>query len=249
MSENVNNTTDATRFYLVRLLQDAATIFNLGFDYDDVTDTLIIEHASFFDTQINTINLFASPVIVGKNKFKFDKSNNPKKESFTWPVANKDFNASITYTGACVNKDLEETVITTEYIVTDIAAIESSGDLLYRAKNIFLTLVTTEGVMYWDDTYHRPNGLLSWPSLWVLHKWGRPLKTGKVFINDSQFTTTFETARKIKLQEAIQTPIPNDEVLKFNLRDKVLTQIGLGDITSATLKIPEHVLELNVRHE
>lgn len=264
VSENSNPLAFANRYKVKDVFKDLVTLFNLGFDYDKDNDVLIIEHVSYFETNKRVVDLtgdFLFSFLHGKHRFKFDKSNVAVREVFRWPSeTSPEWEMGYFYEGSCVDYDFEQKVISTDYIFTDLGKIheeifETSTDGSktnpYKSSTmIFLALVDSNQLLVWDDVWHRPNGLLSYPSLEVLHRYGRQLPAGDLELaNTPPQSVVFETWEYNRVQDDFGVPMTCEDIQTFNpATDRFKTQMGEGRIKEAKIACPQNVLTLKLAH-
>lgn len=265
-ASNATGSDAASRFNVDKLMQDLQLVFNLAFDYDYSTGTLIIEHISFFKerNRINLIDTSLSKFIVGKHKYYYDKEKVVPEERFIWCLpSDPEFNLTYRYNGSCVNYKLSPEDKTTTYLFTDIGYLErqiyevtSGSDSTaidqYKSTNALFMAVIDQAefiqYMVWDDAFDRPNGLLSYPSLEILYRWDRPAETGELTMLGASTNVTFETWRLNKIQDSISVPMTCEDIDEFNPHDNVKTQMGWGEIEEAEITVPENRIKLKLRH-
>lgn len=114
-------------------------------------------------------------------------------------------------------------------------------------NTIFLALVDTDNHFVWDEDYPRPNELLSYRALEVLHYWKRPQLEGT--INEDTFPTDFITQRRLKKQVDLTFPICCEDVDNFKASILVKTQMGWGEISKATIDDPPREMTLSLLHD
>lgn len=89
------------------------------------------------------------------------------------------------------------------------------------------------------------NGHLSFPNLlYNYHQYHRPQKKG--FINGRE--TVFKSIKRTRKQ-TIVIPFACCDILQFRPQGLVKTQLGWGEIESATYDDPNQILTLNLLHD
>ena len=117
-----------------------------------------------------------------------------------------------------------------------------------RDRNtIFLALIDDNNHFVWDENYPRPNELLSYRALEVLHYWKRPLLEGT--INDDELPTDFLTQRRLKQQVDLTFPICCDDVDNFQGNILVKSQMGWGEIKKAVISDPPQEMTVSLLHD
>ena len=129
-----------------------------------------------------------------------------------------------------------------------VQKFQEDNPFKHPAQNtIFLALIDDNNHFVWDENYPRPNELLSYRALEVLHYWKRPLLEGT--INDDELPTDFLTQRRLKQQVDLTIPICCDDVNNFQGNILVKSQMGWGEIKKAVISDPPQEITLSLLHD
>lgn len=270
----------------VIFLQSLKEMFNLGFDYDPITNYVTIEHISYFEKErrIDLTALQLVEYIKGFHKYEYDNSKSPLIEKYRMAMdSSRSFEMDILYSGDCISPDRQTENHTSANIYTDlryISDIRCDGqsyfaDVVIRSSDsefinprifpptaklqednqfkrpaintVFLALVDTDNLFVWSEEYPRPNELLSYRALEVLHYWKRPQLSGT--INEDELPTDFLTQRRLKKQVELTFPICCEDVDNFKAKILVKSQMGWGEIEKATIDDPPREMTLTLLHD
>lgn len=214
-----------------------------------------LEHISYWEGKL-MLDLTAAGVvdyIKGSYKYKYEKLDLPKKETWMWldSTPDTDFKGVPIIYDSCFNEDKNsnEKTYSADYTVTDIVNLRRNVE---AASNDGMALIAGDG----SGLIRRDTGLLSGlvklnaslsfaNLLYNYHRWERPQMSGRMNNNDEIFETKMHTRK----QDPVSVPICCEDALAFDPKDKVKTQMGWGVIETATLTDPEGELELNIRHQ
>jgi hypothetical protein len=129
-----------------------------------------------------------------------------------------------------------------------VQKFQEDNPFKHPAQNtIFLALIDDNNHFVWDENYPRPNELLSYRALEVLHYWKRPELEGT--INDDELPTDFLTQRRLKQQVDLTIPICCDDVNNFQGNILVKSQMGWGEIKKAVISDPPQEITLSLLHD
>jgi len=257
---------------VIQFLQSLQVVFNLGFDFDPVTNKLIIEHISFFDRD-RRIDLTSDELrkyIRGGHKWSYDNNVVPKVEKYNWAMDSSiSFDMSITYSGSCVDPENKEEQHIAQLIYTDIRYISDirTADKVgvgrygetYQAVALdtpfnnpsdpllLLTLVDADGYIYWNWNYPRANGSLAYKAMEILYHWERPLLSG--VIDEYASPSSFKTARKVRKQVPLSVPICCDDVTNMRSNILVKSQMGWGAVEKLTINDPPGEMTIELIHD
>ena len=133
-------------------------------------------------------------------------------------------------------------------ITLDSENYQEDNPFKHPSQNtIFLALIDDDDYFVWDENYPRPNELLSYRALEVLHYWKRPELEGT--INDDELPTDFLTQRRLKQQVDLTIPICCDDVNNFQGNILVKSQMGWGEIKKAVISDPPQEITLSLLHD
>lgn len=233
------------RITFLQFLTDLKKVFNLGFGFDEDTQTIIIEHISFFkyERRIDLTSEQLVKYIRGGHKFSFDTENIPSVEKFGWSQDfSKTFGMQIDYFGSCTGDNSTESNLYAERLYTDLRYISEKYTEFQDSDGIFMALVDENGFLVEQNDTVRVNDYLSFPNLSILHYWQRPNIQGYL---DETFTT-FKTETKKRKQIPLAVPICCDDVNNFKPDILVKSQMGWGEIAEVTITDPPRELKLNL---
>lgn len=204
-------------------------MFQVRWNYDSGTDTINVEHVSWFDSTTDGLDLTNEPLAQGMNQYQYIKEKMPKYEKFAFMEANNTnfVGYPIYYDSACVDQNPESNnseitlPVTTdlEYIIFDGLEIADEGIVILSNR--------LSGGLYYVEKSTAPfspqvklNTHLSWSMLHHAYfRHNRVLISG--YLNN--VLTTFWTARKTIKQDvsAIVCPVDN-----FDPLDRITTELG-----------------------
>lgn len=235
-----------SRITFLQFLTDLKKVFNLGFGFDTDTQTIIIEHISFFKL-LRRIDLTSSQLIKyirGGHKFSFDTENLPNVEKFGWSQDfSQTFGMKIEYFGACTAESNNELNLYTERLYTDLRYISQRHEEFTDSDAIFMALINEDGYLVEQNDNIRVNDYLSYPNLLTFHMWERPLIQGYV---DENYTT-FITSKKLRKQIPLSVPICCDDVKNFKPDILVKSQMGWCEIDEVSVFDPAPELKVTLK--
>ena len=209
------------------LMEILKGMFEVYWDYDAGTNTINVEHKSFWSTSAGMD--LRSQVIAKNNKFAYLKDKMPKYEKFSWMEALSDNfkGLAIWYDSKCVNQDSESNSVETilnvttdlEYIQTTPLEISDEGFVVI-CNNYGGGVYTVERSLGVYANEVRYNMHLSWANLhnaYFRHE--RVLSEG--YLNGS--LTDFWSAQKNKGQECFAIVCPEDG---YDPADYITTELG-----------------------
>jgi|GEM_PF-4938243 len=245
--DSLDTSTEATiaRITFLQFLTDLKKVFNLGYGFDEDTQTIIIEHISYFilERRIDLTSDQLVKYIRGGHKFSFDTENIPSVEKFGWSQDfSKTFGMQIDYFGSCTGDNSTESNLYTERLYTDLRYISEKYTEFQESDGIFMALVDENGFLVEQNDTVRVNDYLSFPNLSILHYWQRPIIQGYL---DETFTT-FKTETKKRKQIPLAVPICCEDVYNFKPDILVKSQMGWGEIAEVTITDPPRELKLNL---
>lgn len=219
-------------------------MFQVQWMYDVGTDTIIVEHISYF-TRGAGLDLRNQLMTVATNKYTYKKEAMPKFEKFSFVEAdNLDFvGVPIYYDSYCVNADPENNTtelavnVTTdlEFIINNKEAIADEGFVILCNYLNVTYFVELEGGALSGDV--KLNNHLSWANLqWKYFRHNRILIEG--FINNRPLT--FWSARKTKIQEC-SAIICTD----YDPSDEITTELGETYFGGAKATVEQSSLKPN----
>lgn len=240
-------------YKLKDLLDSLRTIFNVFWYIDN--SKLIIEHISYFQNNymLDMTKESLKHRIRGFHKYQYKKEELPITEKFKWMEDSDidgDFDApSIKYNKVFSydKEDGKNTEYSTKSITTNIEFISLNKDKISDAGFVIAavkngSIIASKGVI--SGTY-KINAPLCFANLLdALHRHDRPQINGNMNNSD----TRFETARKIRKQDPISIEICCTDLSEFDPKDLVKTQLGWGEVETATFKDPASLLTLNLTH-
>jgi hypothetical protein len=188
-------------------------MFNVRWEYDDVTNIFTIEHISFWNETAG-IDLRNRTLTESTNKYVYDKGDMPSQEQFDFMEAEDNNYAThvISYKSPCTNQDKESNIVkyinnvTTdiEYIQRNVADAEYLGSSISNDGFVILANYEDGGLYYvykasaYESAQSSYNVYLSWSYLLrAFFRHERTLLTG--FIQGTAID--FISAKKIKIQE------------------------------------------------
>ena len=239
---------------------DIKQMFNLCLIIEE-DNTLRLEHISYVSGQ-RILDLTQDALVAcleGLWSYSYDKEKRPQKETFKW---NLDSDGSSDWDGAYFeypdlcsndNEDTKETEITIKGISTNVAYFYNNEDADRENEGVFLVSTFSAGTNF--NLIHftlgpisgayQLNNPLSWANLIEsLHIYRKPVAFGIMNGKD----TIFQTIKRTKEQPEITVPMCCTDIREFDPVDLIRTQLGLGELVSATYKDPGEVLKLNILH-
>lgn len=249
---NADNATIA-RIKFIDFLSSLRVMFNLGFSYNDNTNTLNIEHLSYFNKECHIDLTLPNLVryIRGGHKYSYDNNELKKHEKYAWGAeCSIFFDMDIDY-DICVAPTDNEVTYTAESLYTDLRYIadisEVDTETFVNADTplIFIALVDSEDVVVFDASNPRPNSFCSYRGLELFHYYKRPHREGRI---DDGSITIFDVQRPVKKQIPLSIPICCTDVVNFDPSTLVRSQMGLGEIDTATIEDPPRTLTINLYH-
>lgn len=238
---------------LYDLLENLRIAFNVRWDIID--GFFRIEHLTYWQQRNLMLDLTQAALkhrIAGFHKYKYLKEESPVREKFSWmEPSDDDFDSfPIEYDPQCSydNESENEIEENANIITTNISFIISNPDKIADPGNVLVA--TRDGAVITDLCYisqsNRVNAPLAFSNLlYNLHRHGRPQYRGKMNKQDEEFITKVRT----RSQEGITLQLCCNDLATFDPQDSVKTQLGWGDVESATLTDPQSVLKLNLVHE
>jgi hypothetical protein len=236
------------------LMEILRAMFNVYWNYDALTDTINIEHISWF-TKIAGLDLRNQLSCTATNKYKYLKSEMPKFEKFNFMEADyPDFvGVPIWYDSACVNQDAENNIkeisinVTTdlEYILDNEDAISDEGFVILCTWSNGGTnyVERIQGILGSDD---KLNMRLSWSRLQqAYHRHNRILLTGYM----NEILNNFCSTIKMKSQDCSAIICPTED---YNSEDEITTELGetyFGGTNASVLKAsirPNNVIDFEL---
>lgn len=200
-------------------------LFQVQWQYDALTDTIIVEHVSYFPQNAG-LDLRNQLTTVATNKYSYKKEAMPKYEKFSFVEAdNEDFvGVPIYYDSYCVNTDPESNTkelavnVTTDlqYIIDNPDAIADEGFVILCNYLDVTYFVELEGGALSGDV--KLNNHLSWANLHNrYYRHNRVLIEG--YMND--VLTTFWSAIKTKVQDCSAIVCTD-----YDPADEITTELG-----------------------
>jgi hypothetical protein len=242
---NTGEEATVAKITFLQFLTDLKKVFNLGFGFDEDTQTIIIEHISFFkyERRIDLTSEQLVKYIRGGHKFSYDTENLPAVEKFGWSQDfSTTFGMEINYYGACTGGSISESNLYTERLYSDLRYISQKYEEFQDSDGIFMALVDENGFLVEQNDTVRVNDYLSFPYLSILHYWERPLIEG--YLDETY--VTFKTAVKNRKQVPFSFPICCEDVANFKPDILVKTQMGWGEIDDVTISDPPREMKLNL---
>lgn len=240
---------------LQKLLENLHKGLNVYWDIID--DVFRIEHITYWQQRNLMLNLTQDSLkhrIAGLHRYKYLKEEVPIKETWSWMEKtdnNGDFDGlPIEYNEYCSfgdessnEVDFQCDIITTnvEYIILNSDKIADAGNVLICTRNN--GILSDIGRL---SNQYKINGALGFANLmYHLQRYGRPQISGKLNGLDEAFFTKLRT----RSQEGITLQLCCDDLATFDPQHSVKTQLGWGDVESATLTDPQSIIKLNLVHE
>ena len=205
-------------------------MFQVKWNYDVVTDTINVEHISWFGTAAG-LDLQTQLMTEATNKYAYLKEIMPKYEKFAFAEADgRNFvGEPILYESGCVNQDPDSNITETfinvttdlEYILTNPDAINDEGFVIlcnYDAGGADYHVELQLGAL--EDDIVALNMHLSWANLMDCYfRHERVLIQG--YMNG--LITTFWTALRTKIQKCSAIICPSDD---YDPSDEITTELG-----------------------
>lgn len=225
-----NLSTDAATIAMMSwndLMEILWGMFQVLWDYDSATNTINVEHISFW-SPADGMNL-RTQLISKSNKFAYSKEKMPKYEKFSWMEAlSENFKGrSIWYDSKCVDQNPESNTLEISLpVTTDLEYIQTVPSEI--ADDGFVILCNTysggiyvvERILGKYTNEVRYNMHLSWANLhdsYFRHE--RVLSQG--YMNAA--LTDFWTAKKNKIQECFAIVCPSDN---YDPSKYITTELG-----------------------
>lgn len=220
-------------------------MFQVTWNYDVVTDTINIEHISWFSSS-SGLDLRNQLMTEATNKYSYLKEVMPKYEKFLWMESSDMMftGVPIWYNSKCVNPDpktnIKETLlkVTTdlEYIIDNPNSISDDGFVIlcnYVSGGNYYVLIEASAV----GSEIRLNMHLSWTNLHNRYfRHNRVLIEG--YLNDN--LTTFWTAQKNIKQVDIYTQLCSED---YDPSDEITTELGETYLGGAKAKVQQSELK------
>ena len=222
-------------------------MFQVRWDYDLATDTILVEHISYFSGG-SGLDLRTQLISKASNKYAYIKEEMPRWEKFNFMEASgyNFFAVPINYDSNCVNQDPESN--STEIVLnvtTDIEYMINYPEQISDAGFVILCNYLDTGQYYvkWGigagDGLMALNAHLSWANLHNNYfRHNRVLIEG----NMNAALTTFWTAKKTKKQETFAIVCPEDG---FDPSEEVTTELGETYFSGAKGKVQRAELNPN----
>jgi|GEM_PF-5217543 len=243
----------------VKKILDALKVAgNLDIDIDG--DTVRIEHLSYWADTVQ-MDLTLSDFIYLLNdkwKYTYDQDAQPKTEIIAWGSETdgkgKDFDGyPITYDNSCVNdkENKSEKVYMASNFLSNILKIIGNEDYYDDTETIVMmstngTFVINSAVQPISGTSKLNGNLAMGYLIPRYYRYGRPFKEG--FINN--LLLLMYRSLRLKLQAPITIPMDcNDYLNNYDPSGLIKTQLGAGEIESATYIDPDQTLEIKLRHK
>lgn len=231
-------------------------MFAVEWQIQDSGATLRIEHISYF-TGTNGDDLTSlHPVYVkNKNAFSYQVANLVPREKFEWmdETTDSDFKGlDIIYPAGCADAGREASVIRVDGVFTDLGTVNSSPGNVQDTGLFFLATDEISGSYYINREAGeisgeiKPNAHLSWANLQENYlSWNRLFPSGNMNNQD----ITFNDYIRAKKQESLFFPISVTNFFTLDYSDKINTEIGWGEISSATYSAKSCLLTVELLHE
>jgi len=239
---------------LESLMCNYFAMFNIRFEIVD--GKLRIEHVSYFESIKNQgLDLTVNYGHCLPNKYSYSASNFPQFEQFNWMDEVSDYfeGEDIEYKSGCTElgekQDYDVDCITTDinYILAnsfedpDTGAV--SNDVIDYDGFVLINAIEFNGSLYVDDN----NNHLSFTELQKCY-WLHDRFQYDVCICGEDICA--ESAKKTKLQEPIIiTDFCCEDLKNFNPKDLVKTNLGWGEVVSASYSAKAQCLELTIIHD
>lgn len=237
-----------------RMYENLRSLHNLGFTIDKDTNTIRLEHISYFKEK-RMLDLTSSKFIddiKASWKYTYDKQQLPIRENFKFMEPTSfEFDAGpIEYEAACSNdqKSANDITFTADYMVTAVDDIVEHPDK-YSEQGIVIIERSDLGFIVSGDTFRsgvQRNGNLAWGALQdVYYRFDRPQAQGSM---NGQLTN-FDSFKRTRKQVPIQIQLCCSDFDQFDPLDLVRTQLGWGEIVSAKYNEPQEVMTLEIIHD
>jgi len=209
------------------LMEILRGMFQVYWIYDHLTDTIYVEHISYWNTFAAGLDLRVQALCVATNKYSYIREKMPKYERFSWMEANDSsfIGVAIRYDSDCVNQDANSNIVETnlqvttdlEFIYKNPEAIDDDGWVILQNSGAGPTY-TVEMELTVDTLDTLWNAHLSWANLHHNYfRHNRVMIEG--YINNT--FVTFATAQKTKKQECTAIVCDN-----YNPNDDITTELG-----------------------
>lgn len=248
-----NNATNGKLNYK-NLLNQLRVLFNVRYQISGTT--LRIEHVSYFEDALangeNLVTDFATR-IAGKHSYQVDDGKVPKAERWQFMEAvSEDFTGEpITYSCFSDESATEETYVA-DRVNCDIGNIIAKPDSYADDGFVFGACDEVSGTYYLivTESTLSPgtlllNGPLCIPNLLEnLHTYERPLISGTL----NGTPTTFDSAIRRKRQTALTIPYGPADYFAWDASNLINTQMGWGEVESASWNAATCQFTLNINH-
>ena len=202
-------------------------MFQVTWDYDDITDTINVEHISWWVPGVG-IDLRTQLSTQATNKYSYTKEVMPKYEKFVMAEADDPnfVGADIWYDSSCVDSNsktnIRETAIN---VTTDIDYIENNPENIASEGFVIMACFEFGGYYFvisdfgkYDTTSFKNNMPMSWANLQNSYfRHNRVLIEG--YMNGS--LETFWSSQKVKQQECTAILCAD-----YDPRDEITTELG-----------------------
>lgn len=210
------------------LMEIVWVMFQVQWDYDSVTDTINVEHISWW-TKDAGLDLRTQLLTQSTNKYSYSKDQMPKYEIFSFAEADDDnfVGTPIRYESKCVNPDPDSNRVSQSInVTTDLEYIIDNPDAIADEGFVILCNYLDGGNYYVESDYtpyipsYKLNNHLS-----VANLQHRYYRHNRVLINGymNEIPTTFWTAQKTKIQECYAIICPSDN---YDPGDEITTELG-----------------------
>lgn len=241
---------------LKELLEDLDILHNVKWFIDD-NEQFRLEHISYFSgsRMMNLTTEENRKYIVGSFKYKYNDYEIPKTE--TWKAivegGGADFlGQPIEYSGYCSNaKEFKHVEYATKILYADVTRAYYSPGQMPDEEHKYVIL-STKNYSAINLTFgllsNQPwlNACFSWANLMdYFHQYDRPHYTGK--LNGEQ--KNFFSVKYVRTQEKITIPMCCADTISFDADILVKTQLGWGQISTATLDDPGNKLTIETIHK
>ncbi len=216
-------------------------MFQVMWNYDSATDTINVEHISWFNSTTAGLDLTSEPLAEAQNKYDHIKGSMPKYEKFKWMESfSPNFTGvDIWYDSSCVDQDPDSNYteialpVTTDlfYIISNKEEIADDGIVIlcnYLSGGDYFVRI---GVGKYAPSEVRLNMHLSWANLHDSYwRHNRVLPTG--YLNGS--LVTFWTSRKTIQQELYAVVCTSES---FDPNDEITTELGTTHLGGVKAKV------------
>jgi hypothetical protein len=251
---NAQNPATISNITLGDLLKILCGMFNCEWWVD--AGVLHIEHVSYREQEIGLqLTPEAYPTITGMRQYSYDRSQLPRRETFTFEIAkNVDFvGAPILYNNGCSSKEKAQQDRKIEVEAsTDIQRImEATDDIpndglvvlaAVRAADLTSYYIASEPPILGDQT--QPNNVFGWAFLhrdyWM---YNRPFRRGVM----NNRNTLFRSVRPTKVGANLRIPVCCD--VWFNPKQKITTPLGIGTVKQADYNLSDSTLDLQLLYD